>query len=962
MSGISERLSKVLADRYRVERELGAGGMATVYLAQDLKHDRKVAIKVLRTELAQVLGADRFIQEIKTIAHLQHPNILPLFDSGVIPGRPDGQSAGRQESAEVPYYVMPYIEGESLHARIAREGKLSNADATRIFREVADALSYAHRHGVVHRDIKPDNILLSENHAIVADFGVAKAVSASVTSGGGLTTVGMVIGTPAYMAPEQAAGDPTLDHRADIYALGALGYEMLTGQEMFPGRTPQAVIAAHITESPVPLARRAPGCPPALAALITRCLEKDPARRPQNASEILAALDSAIPTGPGRPRWLLWGVAAAAIVLVIAGLFAAGVIGGRSLLAQGVLEARDPILVADVTNRTRDSLLGLTVTEALRVDLTQSRAVALVSPGDIQKALARMGRATDLPLDPTLAREVAQRQGYKAYVTGEIGTAGTGFVISAQLVSTANGEVLAAVRETARDSTGIIEAIGQVSRQLRRKIGESLRNVSSDRPLEQVTTPSLDALRKYSLATQLTNTVGDFDRADALLEEAVAIDTGFAMAWRKLGVNLGNAGGQRSRARQAIEKAYAHRDRLTELERYMTMGTYFTRVQQDPERALAAYQSALDIDPRYMGAINNMGLIYGQLKDQAHAEEAYRRAIGIDSNSAIALFNLYEVLVQEGKLDQADSTVSIATRRFPAHDNTPYARWSLAYNRGDEATMRRVVQSFRDSAGADRGNHAFASVMLAELGLLHGKLREGEGFIRDAIQDGQSRGSKRRVLQNSLWLGGIDVWYRGDRVGGLRKMDAALARFPLSQMDTLDRPYLDLAYGYAMAGRPDRARAYLAEFEKIDPSLRANDEGYRISVHGMVTLSEGHADAAIHEMQAGMALDPCLYCGLPDLGRAFTAAGQPDSAIAAYERYLSLHSPDKIDFDNYELPVMYRQLGELYEKKGDRTRALDYYGRFVELWRDADPDLQPQVAEIRQRMAGLASEEGGNRR
>jgi tetratricopeptide (TPR) repeat protein len=358
-----------------------------------------------------------------------------------------------------------------------------------------------------------------------------------------------------------------------------------------------------------------------------------------------------------------------------------------------------------------------------------------------------------------------------------------------------------------------------------------------------------------------------------------------------------------------------------------------------------------------MGAINNMGLIYGQLKDRAHAEDAYRRAVGIDSNSAIALFNLYETLVWEGKLDQADSLVSIAIRRFPAHDNIPYARWSLAYARGDEATMRRVVQAVRDSAGADRGKLAFASVMLAELDLLHGKLHEGERFIEDATQDVQSYGSKRRVLQQKLWLGGIDVWYRGDRVGGLRKMDAALARFPLSQMDTLDRPYLDLAYSYAMAGRPERARAYLAEYETIDPSLRAAEEGYRMSVQGVVTLSEGHAEAAIHEIEAGIALDPCLYCALADLGRAFTAAGQPDSAIAAYERYLTLHSPDKIDNDNAELPVMYRQLGELYEKKGDRSKALDYYGRFVELWRDADPDLQPQVAEIRQRMAGLASEE-----
>ena len=216
------RLTAALADRYRIERELGAGGMATVYLAQDLKHDRKVALKVLRPELAAVLGADRFVVEIKTTAALQHPHILPLFDSGTADG--------------FLYYVMPYVEGESLRDRLLREKQLPIADAVRIAVEIATALDYAHRHGVIHRDIKPENILLHDGRSMVADFGIALALSAA--AGGRMTETGLSLGTPHYMSPEQAMGERTVDPRTDIYALGCVLYEMLAGEPRSPGPRP----------------------------------------------------------------------------------------------------------------------------------------------------------------------------------------------------------------------------------------------------------------------------------------------------------------------------------------------------------------------------------------------------------------------------------------------------------------------------------------------------------------------------------------------------------------------------------------------------------------------------------------------------------------------------------------------------------------------------------------------------
>jgi formylglycine-generating enzyme required for sulfatase activity/dienelactone hydrolase len=284
MSDQLDRLKAALADRYAIDREIGSGGMATVYLAVDLKHERQVALKVLRPELAAVLGAERFVQEIKTTANLQHPHILPLYDSG--------------EAAGFLYYVMPYVDGESLRDTLAREGQLDLAAATRIAIEVAEALDFAHRRGVIHRDIKPENILLQDGKVLVADFGIALAVSEA--GSGRLTETGLSLGSPRYMSPEQAAGERDLDSRSDIYALGAVLYEMLTGATPFSAASLPELIARIVTETPARIGERRPDVPPATAAVVDRALAPNRDARFATAAEFAAAL--APPAGPSTPR------------------------------------------------------------------------------------------------------------------------------------------------------------------------------------------------------------------------------------------------------------------------------------------------------------------------------------------------------------------------------------------------------------------------------------------------------------------------------------------------------------------------------------------------------------------------------------------------------------------------------------------------------------------------------------
>ncbi|NIN71146.1 MAG: protein kinase [Gemmatimonadetes bacterium] len=310
-----DHLKTALADRYTIEREIGSGGMATVYLAEDLKHRRKVAVKVLRPELAATLGADRFVREIEIAAQLSHPHILPLYDSG--------------EAAGVLYYVMPYVEGESLRERLDREGRLGVDEVIRLADEIAAALSYAHERGIVHRDVKPENVMLTGGRAVVADFGIARALR--VAGGERLTGTGLAVGTPAYMSPEQAMGQADVDARSDVYALGCVVYEMVSGRAPFEGDTPQALLAKHAVEAVPSLRTSDPQVPLFLERAVERALAKSPDERFQAASEFAGALTAeTVVARVGGPRWRRRAVVVATIgVVVAAAAWGLLTLGGR---------------------------------------------------------------------------------------------------------------------------------------------------------------------------------------------------------------------------------------------------------------------------------------------------------------------------------------------------------------------------------------------------------------------------------------------------------------------------------------------------------------------------------------------------------------------------------------------------------------------------------------------------------
>jgi tetratricopeptide (TPR) repeat protein len=1055
---LRDQLQAHLGNAFVLERELGGGGMSRVFVANELRLSRKVVVKVLSPELAQGLNAERFEREILLAASLQQANIVPVLSAGDIDG--------------LPYFTMPFVEGESLRKRLGGAG-LPIQDVVAILRDVTKALAYAHARNIVHRDIKPDNVLLSGGTAVVTDFGIAKALSASRTSGAGatLTSIGTSIGTPAYMAPEQVAGDPNIDHRVDLYSLGCMAQELLTGRAPFADRTPQKTLAAHLSESAPAVSGLRPDCPAPLAALVTQLLRKDPADRPQSANDVLHALDELSTTsnqtlslsapgmlpkvlglyavalgavaivakaavvGIGLPEWVFPGAvvvmllglpallftayakrvarhnaiatptltpggtmnaqrpsgtmatialkasphlswrrsvragmfAMAAFVLLVAGFMAMRALGigsAGSLFAKGQLSRDDRIVLADFTVAPEDSALAPILAAAVRAAMSQSKSVRLMDQSDIAQTLSQMQRERGKALTPDLAREVAERANAKAVLGGRLARVGSaGYVVSLELISADRGVSLAAFQSTADGAKDLLAAVDRLTRDLRGKIGESLRQVQHSIPLEQATTSSLVALRKYSEASVANDVDGDYDRSVRLLREAVAIDSTFALAWRKMAVALNNGAGSIETRDTALRNAFRYADKLPDREKYLAIGVYYAHslTAEDRGKSLAAYQSAFAADSSGPIAANNLASIY-ETRSQFDSAVRYRRREVAATNSAASASYLATTLAYAGKSDDASRILDSLHKAAPQSDNFDgvlFARYLTHLARGQGDSVESLLTTQRASTSPP--------VRVSGLGLT-GDRRLAAGRIKEAIASYDavmsvlaSRGAGQQF--DGMTTAFADITFLARPGEGVQRLDEIVAGRQWSSASPSVRPYLQIGTRYAIAGRPDRARDMLARFDAERPSARAPaSQASRTELQAEIALAERKFDESIRLFRAASIAEDgapviCVSCVEYNLGRAFAAAGKPDSAIAHFTAYVALPAVQRLDIDSRALAEVEKRLGELYDSRNDRANAIKYYGAFVEQWKNADAELQPVVATVRKRLTDLRAQE-----
>ena len=643
--------------------------MSRVFVAQDRALGRRVAVKVLTPEVAAEIKTERFRLEIQLAAKLQHPHIVPLLQSGDIGG--------------ILYYTMPFVEGESLRERLARDGALPVSESIRILRQVASAISYAHRNGVVHRDIKPDNVLLQDEFALVVDFGVARALSASTTAGDArLTGGGVALGTPAYMAPEQALADPDIDHRADIYAFGILSYEILTGEPPFRGKTAQATLAAHVVEAPEPIEMKRAGIPPSVAALVMKCIEKKPSDRPQSAGDLLPILDAATtaspsnqlaatpvqpssvsasaampaaPAAPNRRRGLMrWSAVGIALFAVIAAAYAATA-RTRGAKAPGAAEFTSVAVLplVNVGGNQADEYFSDGMTDELANALGKLPGLKVASR---TSAYSFKGKNANV-------EEIGKTLNVQTVLEGTVRRAGDRLRVSAQLTNVSDG--LALWSETyERDARDVFTVQDGIARSIAEALKLRLGGQASTFSSESRGTENLAAFDNFLRGRYFLNSRGadNLRLAVAYFDSAVARDPGFARAYAGLATAYALLPEYTDSAPKDVSRlTYDAAARALALD--STLAEAFTARGLASvhdwkfDEAAASYRKAILLNPKYPTAHQWYGELLFHMGRMEPSIAEIRTAVELDPLAPINASALGYALIVNGQIDEAISVL-----------------------------------------------------------------------------------------------------------------------------------------------------------------------------------------------------------------------------------------------------------------------------------------------------------------
>ncbi len=687
MTDFNQTLETAISGSYTIERELGGAGMSRVFLATETLLDRRVVIKVLPENVAAGISAERFRREIQLAAKLQHPHIVPVLTSGEVLG--------------LPYFTMPFIEGESLREKLDREGEMPLSDALKLLRQVASALAYAHKHGIVHRDIKPANVMVGEEFALVTDFGVSKAIGESIVSKGGagsLTAAGVAIGTPAYMAPEQAVADPHVDHRADIYSLGILAYEILTGAPPFSGRTTQAILAAHVVQPPEPIQNRRPNLAPWIADLVMQCLAKRPADRPQSAADILHLLDHHEPVTSGasaaidslpaktRPRYQYFAATALVALLAASAVYVL-LPRGKTDAASNEIRSVAVLPLVNVGGTSQDDYFSDGMSDELANALNQIPGLRVAS---------RTSSFTFKGRKDVDVGEIGRRLNVQAVLEGTVRRAGDRLRVTGQLTSTNDG--LSLWSDTyEREAKDVFAVQENIARSIAEALELRLGPKGSAR--EAQGTANLQAYDAYLRGRYFWNARGaeNLRRAVKHFDQAIAADPNFARAYAARAMTYGLLPQYTDASpADALEKTRADAKRAldsdsTLAEAYTALGVASVNAW-DWDGAGAAYKKAIALEPSYPTAHQWYGeLLYTTSRLDSSIAET-RRARDLDPLAPILAAALGYALVVAGKYDEALLETKRGSEIAP-HLGVLHSITSLAYLfAGDSANARSEME------------------------------------------------------------------------------------------------------------------------------------------------------------------------------------------------------------------------------------------------------------------------------